>query len=65
MYLTYLRRELLGRKKQTIIVATGMALAIALVVIVSSVSNGVKDAQNKVLSSVYGVGTDITVTKSQ
>lgn len=63
MYFTYLRRELAGRRRQTIIVAVGMALAIALVIVVNSLSSGVKDAQASVLSSVYGVGTDITVTQ--
>ncbi|MBF4613686.1 ABC transporter permease [Curtobacterium sp. VKM Ac-1376] len=64
MFLTYLRRELTNRKKQTVIIAIGMALAIALVVIVSSISGGVQAAQKSVLQSVYGVGTDITVTKT-
>ncbi|NQX24538.1 ABC transporter permease [Curtobacterium sp. VKM Ac-2852] len=64
MFLTYLRRELTNRKKQTVIIAIGMALAIALVVIVSSISGGVQAAQSSVLRSVYGVGTDITVTKT-
>lgn len=64
MFLTYLRRELTNRKKQTVIIAIGMALAIALVVIVSSISGGVQAAQSSVLQSVYGVGTDITVTKA-
>ncbi|NNC13930.1 ABC transporter permease [Planctomonas sp. JC2975] len=63
MFGTYLRRELLGRRRQTIIIAIGMALAIALVIIVNSVAAGVKNAQAQVLQSVYGVGTDITVTK--
>ncbi len=62
MYGTYLRRELVGRKKQTIIVATGLAIAIALVIIVNSLAAGVRDAQAKALESVYGVGTDLTVT---
>jgi ABC-type lipoprotein release transport system permease subunit len=65
MFLTYLRRELTNRKKQTVIIAIGMALAIALVVIVSSIAGGVKAAQTSVLQSVYGVGTDITVTKTE
>ncbi|PZF64353.1 ABC transporter permease [Curtobacterium sp. MCBD17_013] len=64
MFLTYLRRELTNRKKQTVIIAIGMALAIALVIIVSSISSGVKAAQSSVLQSVYGVGTDITVTQT-
>ena len=40
MYWTYLRRELVGRKKQTIIVAAGLAIAIALVIIVNSLAAG-------------------------
>lgn len=63
MFGTYLRRELLGRRKQTVIIAIGMALAIALVIIVNAVSAGVKEAQASVLQSVYGVGTDITVSQ--
>ncbi|GAA1697314.1 ABC transporter permease [Microbacterium sediminicola] len=62
MYWTYLRRELAGRKKQTIIVAAGLAIAIALVIIVNSLAAGVRDAQAQALESVYGVGTDLTVT---
>lgn len=61
MYWTYLRRELSGRKKQTIIVAAGLAIAIALVIIVNSLAAGVRDAQATALQSVYGVGTDLTV----
>ena len=63
MFSTYLRRELAGRRKQTAIVAIGMALAIALVIIVNAVSAGVQSAQATVLESVYGVGTDITVSQ--
>jgi putative ABC transport system permease protein len=64
MFFTYLRRELAGRRRQTAIVAIGMALAIALVIIVNSVASGVKAAQASVLESVYGVGTDITVSQT-
>lgn len=63
MFFTYLRRELAGRRRQTAIIAIGMALAIALVMIVNAVSTGVKDAQAAVLESVYGVGTDLTVSQ--
>ncbi|WEK60347.1 MAG: ABC transporter permease [Candidatus Microbacterium colombiense] len=62
MYGTYLRRELAGRKKQTLIVAIGLAIAIALVIIVNALTAGVRDAQTQALESVYGVGTDLTVT---
>lgn len=64
MFATYLRRELGNRTRQTVIVAIGMALAIALVIVVSAISAGVKNAQSQVLESIYGVGTDITVTQT-
>ncbi len=64
MFGTYLVRELTNRRKQTAIIAIGMALAIALVIIVNSISAGVRDAQSSVLASVYGVGTDITVSQT-
>lgn len=62
MYRTYLRRELAGRRKQTLIVAIGLAIAIALVIVVNALTAGVRDAQAQALASVYGVGTDLTVT---
>lgn len=65
MYWTYLRRELVGRKKHTVIVAAGLAIAVALVIIVNALSWGVRDAQASALASVYGVGTDLTVTGGQ
>ncbi|HEV7623018.1 MAG TPA: ABC transporter permease [Amnibacterium sp.] len=64
MFITYLTRELKNRRRQTSIVAIGMALAIALVIVVNAVAGGVKTAQASALSSVYGVGTDITVTQA-
>lgn len=64
MFGTYLWRELVHRRKQTIIVAIGLAIAIALVIVVNAVSAGVRDAQSTVLQSVYGVGTDVTVTQA-
>ena len=64
MFTTYLRRELGGRRRQTAIVAIGMAVAIALVVVVNAFAAGVRNAQSDVLESVYGIGTDITVTQA-
>jgi len=64
MFATYLRRELMGRKRQTLIIAIGMALAIALVIVVNAVAAGVQSAQSSVLQSVYGVGTDITISQA-
>ncbi|MCI0386639.1 ABC transporter permease [Streptomyces sp. CNQ085] len=65
MFLTYLRRELRRRGKAALLVASGLALGIALVIVVSSVSTGMKQAQDEVLESLYGLGTDMTVTKAQ
>ncbi|MFE4688848.1 ABC transporter permease [Streptomyces sp. NPDC056749] len=64
MFFTYLRRELRRRRKAALVVASGLALGIALVIIVSSVSAGMSKAQDKVLESLYGLGTDMTVTKA-
>ncbi|MFF8805729.1 ABC transporter permease [Streptomyces omiyaensis] len=65
MFFTYLRRELRRRRKAAFVVASGLALGIALVIVVTSVSAGMKQAQGKVLESLYGLGTDLTVTKAQ
>jgi ABC-type antimicrobial peptide transport system permease subunit len=64
MFFTYLRRELRRRRKAALVVASGLALGIALVIVVSSVSSGMQTAQSKVLQSLYGLGTDMTVTKA-
>ncbi|MFI8530541.1 ABC transporter permease [Streptomyces aquilus] len=64
MFFTYLRRELRRRRKAALVVASGLALGIALVIVVNSVSSGMGRAQDKVLQSLYGLGTDMTVTKA-
>ncbi|MEV6178591.1 ABC transporter permease [Streptomyces sp. NPDC052015] len=64
MFFTYLRRELRRRRKAALVVASGLALGIALVIVVTSVSSGMGKAQDKVLQSLYGLGTDMTVTKA-
>jgi putative ABC transport system permease protein len=63
MFLTYLRRELRRRARQASIIALGLALGIGLVITVTALSSGVKNAQSEVLHSLYGQDTDITVTK--
>jgi putative ABC transport system permease protein len=63
-YLKYLRRELGQRKRQTVLIALGLALGVGLVITVTAVSSGVKTAQAKVVHALYGVGTALTVTKS-
>lgn len=64
MFFTYLRRELRRRRKAALVVASGLALGIALVIVVNSVSSGMSKAQDTVLESLYGLGTDMTVTKA-
>jgi putative ABC transport system permease protein len=61
-FITYLGRELRRRMHQAIFIALGLAVGIGLVVTVSAASAGVKKAEAGVLSALYGVGTDVTVT---
>src|ERR1017187_6667569 len=63
MFLTYLRRELRRRARQAILIALGLAVGVGLVITVTAASAGVSKAQSDVLHSLYGVGTDITVTQ--
>jgi putative ABC transport system permease protein len=61
-FITYLRRELRRRIRQAIVIALGLALGVGLVVTVAAASVGTTKAESSVLSSLYGVGTDVTVT---
>jgi putative ABC transport system permease protein len=60
---TYLRRELRGRLRQAVLIALGLGFGVGLVMTVTAASTGVSDAQSTVLHSLYGIGTDLTVTK--
>ena len=64
MFLTYLRRELRRRLRQAVFISLGLALGVGLVITVTAASGGVQNAQATVLYSLYGVGTDVTVTKA-
>jgi putative ABC transport system permease protein len=61
-FVTYLRRELRRRMRQAVFIALGLALGVGLVVTVAAASAGVKRAESGVLTTLYGVGTDVTVT---
>jgi len=63
VFWTYLRRELRRRIRQAVFIAVGLALGIGLVITVTSAATGVRNAQGAVLQSLYGVGTDLTVTQ--
>ena len=64
MFFTYLRRELRRRMRQAVLIAFGLAVGIGLVITVTALSTGVRNAQGTVLHSLYGVGTDVTVTRA-
>ncbi|HXR70556.1 ABC transporter permease [Actinocrinis sp.] len=64
MFFTYLTRELRRRGRQAFVIALGLALGIGLTITVTAASAGVNAAQKTVLHSLYGVGTDMTVTST-
>ena len=64
MFFTYIWRELRRRHRQALLTALGLAVGVGLVVAVTAYAGGVSAAQNQVLESLYGVGTDISVTET-
>jgi putative ABC transport system permease protein len=64
VFVTYLQRELRQRMRQTAAISLGLALGIGLVITVSAVSAGLRDAQDTVLGALYEVGSQLTVTQA-
>jgi putative ABC transport system permease protein len=62
-YLRYAFSELRRRRGRTILTALGLAVGVALVVMVNGLTSGLNNAQAKVLSPLTGVGTDMSVTR--
>jgi ABC-type antimicrobial peptide transport system permease subunit len=62
-YLTYVTSELRRRIGRTLLTALGLGVGVGLVVAVSALSQGLNDAQDKVLEPLTGVGTDMSVTR--
>lgn len=56
-YARCLRAELLRRKGRTILTLLGLALGVGLVITISSLSNGLDDAQKTTLDPLAGIGT--------
>ena len=65
MFFTYINRELRRRHRQALLTALGLAVGVGLVVAVTAYAGGVSEAQDTVLHSLYGVGTDVTVSQTQ
>ena len=62
-YLRYIGSELARRKGRTILTVLGLAVGVALVIVISSLTRGLDDAQSKALSPLTSIGTDLTVTR--
>ena len=62
-YLRYAISELRRRKGRTIVTSLGLGIGVGLVVTVVALSNGLDEAQSKVLKPLTGVGTDMSVSR--
>ncbi|MES1248132.1 MAG: ABC transporter permease [Actinomycetota bacterium] len=62
-YLRYLRSELLRRRLRTALTVAGLAVGVALVIVISGLSRGLDRAQKTALNPLSGIGTDLTVTR--
>src|SRR5438046_10107723 len=61
--LTYAAHELRRRVGRTILTALGLAAGVGLVIGIVGVSDGLDQAQGKVLAPLRSVGTDVLVTR--
>lgn len=62
--LPYLKAELVRRRTKTILIAIGLAVPIALTIMIGAYSTGLSKAQDQVLEPLVGLGTDMTVAKT-
>lgn len=60
----YLWNELHRRAGRTVLTALGLAAGVGLVMAIIGVSDGLSQAQNRILSPLGSVGTDIIVTRT-
>jgi putative ABC transport system permease protein len=63
LFLIYLGQEIRHRLRQTVLIGAGLAVGVALVITVNAVATGAADAEAGVLHGLYGLGTDMTVTR--
>lgn len=62
-FVTYALAELRRRGGRTILTALGLAVGVALVVVVNALSSGLDRARDEVLEPLTGVGTDLSVSR--
>jgi hypothetical protein len=63
VFYLYLRSELLRRRGRTILTVLGLALGVALVIVISALTRGLDRAQETALDPLASIGTDLTVTR--
>lgn len=61
-FLRYARSELARRRGRTIVTVCGLAVGVALVVVIAALTRGLDDAQETALDPLSSIGTDLTVT---
>ena len=63
LYATYLFHELRHRLRQAVLIAAGLTVGVALVITVGALATGTSNAQSGVLKGLYGIGTDLSITR--
>ena len=63
-YVRYVRRELARRRARTLLTVLGLALGVGLVIVISGLSSGLDQAQQRTLNPLSSIGTDLTVTRT-
>ena len=63
-FVRYARSELARRRGRTIVTVSGLALGVALVIVIASLTRGLDRAQEKALDPLASIGTDLTITLS-
>src|SRR6188472_397042 len=61
-FVRYAWSELTRRRGRTIVTVSGLALGVALVIVIASLTRGLDEAQDKALDPLASIGTDLTVT---
>jgi putative ABC transport system permease protein len=63
-FVRYTWSELVRRRGRTLVTVSGLALGVALVIVIVALARGLDDAQATALDPLSGIGTDLTVTRA-